>query len=78
MATTKKTPAATFRHGTVKAAVWENTGKDGTFYNVTFTNSFKNAEGKWKNINSYSAFDLEDNLFRALFQAKLWIMKNKS
>lgn len=77
MATTKKTPAATFRSGTVKAAIWENTGKGGTFYAATFTNSFKPAEGKWKNTTSYSYSDLED-LATVTFKAKLWIMKNKT
>ena len=77
MATTKKTPAATYRSGTVKAAIWENTGKDGPFYAVTFTNSFKTGEGKWKNTTSYSYSDLE-NLATVTFKAKFWIMKNKS
>lgn len=75
MATTQKKPAITFRRGTVKAAVWENTGKDGIFYTVTFTRSFKSADGKWKNTSSYGVTDLE-NLFGATFDAKLWIMAN--
>lgn len=77
MATTQKRPAATYRSGTVKAAIWENTGKERPFYAVTFTNSFKTAEGKWKNTASYSYSDLED-LATVTFKAKLWVMKHKS
>jgi hypothetical protein len=75
MTTPKKTPATTIRKGTIKAAIWENTGKNGTFYNITFTNSFKTAEGKWKNTNSYTPADLE-RLLDATFAAQRWIMRN--
>lgn len=77
MATTQKRPAATFKRGTVKAAIWENTGKGGTFYTVTFTRPFKSAEGKWKNSTSYSVSDLH-NLSTVTYSAQLWIMKNKT
>ena len=76
MATTKKTPAATFRHGTVKAAVWENTGKDGVFYSVTFSRSYKAGEDSWRNTSSFNGGDLEA-LADVAFQARLYIMKTK-
>lgn len=75
MATNNK-PATTFKRGTVKAAVWENTGKDGIFYSVTFCRSYKDAEGNWKNTESYAQGDLEA-LADVAFQARLYIMKNK-
>lgn len=76
MATTTNKPASTFKRGTVKAAVWENTGKDGLFYSVTFSRSYKDAEGNWKNTDSYAQADLEA-LADVAFQARLYIMKNK-
>lgn len=76
MATTTNKPASTFKRGTVKAAVWENTGKDGLFYSVTFSRSYKDAEGNWKNTDSYAHSDLEA-LADVAFQARLYIMKNK-
>lgn len=76
MATTNKKPATTFKHGTVKAAVWENTGKDGLFYSVTFSRSYKDAEGNWRNTSSFGGNDLED-LSRASCDANLWILSKK-
>ena len=76
MASTNKKPAETIRSNGTKAAIWENTGKEGPFYTVTFVRSYKDAEGKWKNANSYGMNDLDD-LSLVAFQAKLSIMKSK-
>lgn len=76
MATTTNKPATTFRRGSIKAAVWENTGKDGLFHTVTFSRSYKDAEGNWKNTDSFAGSDLDD-LQAVAFQANLFIMKNK-
>ncbi len=59
--TETKRPAQTFRKANIKGAVWENTGKDGTFYRVTFSRSYKDLEA----------------LADVAFQARLFIMKNK-
>jgi len=74
--TETKKPAQTFRKGTVKAAVWENKGKDGVFHSVTFSRSYKNAEDSWRNTSSFNSGDLEA-LADVAFQARLFIMKNK-
>ena len=74
--TETKKPAQTFRSGTVKAAVWENTAKDGAFYTVTFSRSYKDSEDGWRNTSSFNAGDLEA-LADVAFKARLFIMKNK-
>ncbi|MCC2643370.1 MAG: uncharacterized protein K0S45_3783 [Nitrospira sp.] len=71
-----KKPAQTFRNGAIQAAVWENTGRDGTFYSVTFSRSYKDIEDSWRNTTSFNASDLE-SLANVAFQARLFIMKNK-
>lgn len=74
--TETKKPAQTFRKANIKAAVWENTGKDGTFYSVTFSRSYKDVEDSWRHTTSFHAGDLEA-LADVAFQARLFIMKNK-
>ena len=74
--TEKKKPAQTFRKGTVKAAVWENEGKDGVFYSVTFSRSYKAGEDGWRNTSSFNEGDLEA-LADVAFQARLYIMKTR-
>ncbi len=74
--TDTKKPAQTFRKGTIHAAVWENTGRDGTFYSVTFSRSYKDVEDSWRHATSFHAGDLEA-LADVAFQARLFLMKNK-
>ena len=74
--TETKKPAQTFRKGTVKAAVWENKGKDGVFYSVTFSRSYKAGEDGWRNTSSFNEGDLEP-LADVAFMARLFIMKNR-
>lgn len=74
--TEKKKPAQTFRKGTVKAAVWQNEGKDGVFYSVTFSRSYKAGEDGWRNTSSFNEGDLEA-LADVAFQARLFLMKTR-
>ena len=74
--TETKKPAQTFRKGTVKAAVWENKGKDGVFYSVTFSRSYKAGEDGWRNTSSFNGNDL-NALADVAFQAEFFIFKNK-
>ena len=54
-----KRPVAEFRHGGIKLAVWPNQGENGTNYNTTISNSYKDeASGEWKQTSSFSATDL--------------------
>lgn len=74
--TETKKPAQTFRKGTVKAAVWENKGKDGIFYSVTFSRSYKAGDDGWRNTSSFNESDLEP-LADVAFMARLFIMKTR-
>ena len=71
MATQKK-PATTLRCGGIKAAIWMNDTEKGPFYSATFSRSFKDAEGNWKNSASFGLSDLEAITALAA-QAKQWI-----
>lgn len=74
--TDSKKPAQTFRTGTIQAAVWENASRDGMFYHVTFSRSYKDVEDRWRHTTSFHAGDLEA-LADVAFQARLFIMKDK-
>jgi len=51
-------PNATVRIGAVKAAIWQNQAGDRTRYNVTFSKSYRDAEGQWKTTHSFARNDL--------------------
>ena len=51
-------PTATVRIGAVKAAIWENQAGERTRYNVTFSKSYRDAEGQWKTTHSFGRNDL--------------------
>ena len=51
-------PTATIRIGAVKAAIWQNQAGDRTRYNVTFSKSYRDAEGQWKTTHSFGRNDL--------------------
>ena len=51
-------PTATVRIGAVKAAIWQNQAGDRTRYNVTFSKSYRDADGQWKNTLSFGRNDL--------------------
>jgi len=48
-------PVAKFRHGGIELAAWPNQTQNGTMYNTTISNSYRDeASGEWKNTNSFS------------------------
>lgn len=51
-------PTATVRIGAVKAAIWQNQVGDRTRYNVTFSKSYRDADGQWKTTHSFGRNDL--------------------
>jgi hypothetical protein len=55
--TDKKKPIQKVQSGPVTGAIWENEGKDGTFFSATFERSYKDGED-FKNSTSYGANDL--------------------
>ena len=42
----------------VQAAIWENRGETGPWYNVTLSRSYKDANDEWKSADSFSVNDL--------------------
>ena len=69
----KQKPVHTVRHGNVKAAIWENAGKSGAFYRVSFTRSYKDGDA-WKDTTSYGLFDIWD-LVHCAGEAYVWISR---
>ncbi len=52
-------PTTSIRAGGVKASIWENKTKDGNvYYSVSLTRSYKDADDKWQETNSYYRDDL--------------------
>ena len=57
-AETKNPPVAKVRVDLINASIWKNQTDKGTFYNVTFENRYRDAEGNWKSGHSYGIDDL--------------------
>jgi len=51
-------PVKTLRLGRIKAAVWENSADQRTFYNVTFARTYMDEEKKFRDSDSYGRDDL--------------------
>ena len=51
-------PVKTLRIGRVKAAVWENSGTERSFFNVTFTRTFVDEQKKFHDSTSFGRDDL--------------------
>ena len=71
MATHKK-PFHTLRSGGMKAAIWLNDGIKGPFFSTTFSRSFKDRTGAWRNASSFGFSDL-DALTTLMLHAREWI-----
>ena len=71
MATHNK-PFHTLRSGGMKAAIWLNDEITGPFLSMTFSRSFKDRAGAWRNANSFTFSDLEA-LMNLTLDAKEWI-----
>ena len=56
--TTLNQPVHRIRMSRVEAAIWQNRGESGTWYNVTLSRSYKNANDEWKSSDSFSVDDL--------------------
>lgn len=55
----KQPPVDYIRVGNVQASIWERPTEARTFFDVTFQRSFRDANGYWKNSQS---FDLQSLL----------------
>ena len=52
-------PVANFKHGGIEVTVWPNQTENGTMYNTTISNSYKDEKsGEWKPTSSFSPTDL--------------------
>jgi hypothetical protein len=51
-------PLQTLRLGRIKAAIWENSAEERTFYNVRFTRTYLDDEKKFRDSDSFSRDDL--------------------
>lgn len=58
MTTQKNTPVKTIADGRLKAAIWRNESEKGPFYSVTFTRSYRDADGNWHDTDSFSGTDI--------------------
>lgn len=52
-------PAYTERFGGLKGTIWRNPGQDGKpdRYSVTFSRSYKTADGQWQETTSFGEID---------------------
>ncbi|MEI6465572.1 MAG: hypothetical protein WCQ89_12675 [Verrucomicrobiota bacterium] len=51
-------PVKTLRIGRIKAAVWENSADERTFYNVTFARTYMGEDKKFRDADSFGRDDL--------------------
>ena len=52
-------PVAKFKHGGIELSVWSNQTENGTMYNTTIKNSYKDEKtGEWPETKSFSPTDL--------------------
>lgn len=56
--TTGNKPIFTFQAESVKGQQWRNEHEKGVSYNSTFTRSYKDKEGNWKETNQFSGSQL--------------------
>jgi hypothetical protein len=56
--TSAAAPVKTLRLGRIKAAIWENTAEQRTFYNVTFSRTYMDEEKKFHDSDSFGRDDL--------------------
>jgi len=56
--TKKNPPVRKLRVDNVNVSIWKNVNDKGTFYNATFDNRYRDAQGNWKSGHSYGASDL--------------------
>ena len=55
---TGQSPVKTLRLGRIKAAIWENSADQRTFYNVTFARTYMDEDKKFHDADSFGRDDL--------------------
>lgn len=56
--TAPRQPADTIRDGNLKASIWRNEGENSAFYAATFSRTYRDAEGQYRDSHSFGAGDL--------------------
>ena len=69
-------PVHRIRVSGVQAAIWQNRGNLGTWYNVTLSRSYKDADDEWKSADSFSVNDLL-LVAKVADEARSWIMQKQ-
>jgi hypothetical protein len=69
-------PVHPIRMSRVEAAIWQNQGETGIWYNVTLSRSYKDASDEWKSTDSFSADDLL-LVGKVADEAHSWIIQNQ-
>ena len=69
-------PVNVFKHGKVRASVWQHEGKHGVYYTITLQRSYE-AHEKIQYSESFSFYDLW-NIVRASADAYSFISKKKA
>jgi hypothetical protein len=55
----KAKPVSKLRDGKISAAIWANTSQEGkTAYSVSFSRTYQDGDGNYKDSSSFSATDL--------------------
>lgn len=58
----KQRPVETLSHGTLRAAIWKNSGPNGSYYCATFSRACKSGAGFVRNIASFKQAHCTDLL----------------
>jgi hypothetical protein len=78
MTTTKKRPIHSIRNNALEAAIWPNpTKKGGVFYRVTFSRSYKKADGTFDSADSFGSRNLRD-LIALATEAEEWLLAKEA
>jgi len=54
----KQRPIETLRDGQLKAAIWQNEGENGVFYNVTLARTYRTPDGDLRDTDGFSGSQL--------------------
>jgi hypothetical protein len=54
----RQKPAHQVRIGRIQGTVWANDGKDGKWFSVSITRSYKDGQNVWKQANTFGREDL--------------------
>lgn len=68
-------PVQEFRLGRIKAAIWANEGKTGTFHNVSISRLYKDDQDQWQDATSFGREDLP-LVMKVADRAHSWIFEH--